>query len=177
MKLTVGGVEESRALQVRKDPHSGGSEAEIAEQVAFLAAVREDLEAGAGAVRRIEDLRVQLDVLGRFTSDQEVRRAAQALGARLVELEMSLVDLRLTGQGQDGIRFEAKLLQKLGYLAGTLSGADFRPTDQQVEVQKLLNQQVGEHIAALEVVLRTDLGALNTMLRSKGIGVIGDEDR
>ncbi len=173
VKLTVGGVEESRPLEVRKDPHSGGTAAEIAEQVTFLEALRQDLEAGGAAVRRMEALRVQLDVLGRFTSDQEVQRAAAALGARLVELEMSLVDLRLTGQGQDGIRFEAKLLQKLGYLAGSLSGADFRPTDQQVEVRGILHRQLGEALDALKALEGGELADFNAMLRSKGLAIIG----
>ena len=84
------------------------------------------------------------------------------------------MDLRLTGQGQDGIRFESKVLGKLGYLAGGLSGADFRPTDQQVEVQGILNVQVTEQVEALDALLRTDLAALNQMLRTKGMTIIAD---
>jgi hypothetical protein len=84
------------------------------------------------------------------------------------------VDLRLTGDGQDGIRFDAKLIQKLGYLAGGLAGGDFRPTDQQTEVQKILNQQVGQALGALDATLRTDLGLLNALLRQKGLAIIAD---
>ncbi len=43
----------------------------------------------------------------------------------LLELEMNLVDLRQTGQGQDAVRFEAKLLSKLSYLTRGLAYADF----------------------------------------------------
>jgi photosystem II stability/assembly factor-like uncharacterized protein len=177
VKLTVDGVEQSKPLTVRKDPNAGGSEAEIAQQVTFLRAVREDMNRAVAMVNRVEAVRVQIATLARFTSDAEVKAAVAALEAKLVELEQNLVDLRLTGRGQDAIRFEAKLIGKLGYLAGTISGGDFRPTDQQVEVQKLLNQQVGEQLGALEAVLRNDLGALNALLRSKGIAVIGDQDR
>jgi photosystem II stability/assembly factor-like uncharacterized protein len=171
--LTVDGVEHGQTLEVRKDPNSAGSEAEIAEQMALLNAVKSDLETGAEAVHRIEALRVQLAMLGRFTTDDEVRAAAADLGARLVELEMNLVDLRLTGQGQDGIRFEAKHLQKLGYLAGGLSGADFRPTDQQLEVRGIHHRQLRQQVEALDSLLDQDLANLNAMLRTKGLGIVG----
>jgi hypothetical protein len=141
--------------------------------MALLNAVKSDLETGAEAVHRIEALRVQLAMLGRFTTDDEVRAAAADLGARLVELEMNLVDLRLTGQGQDGIRFEAKHLQKLGYLAGGLSGADFRPTDQQLEVRGIHHRQLRQQVEALDSLLDQDLANLNAMLRTKGLGIVG----
>jgi hypothetical protein len=98
---------------------------------------------------------------------------SQALGAQLVAIEMNLVDLRLTGNGQDGVRFGSKLIGKLGYLANGLGNADFRATDQQVEVQGILGQQLREQLTALDAVLGSDLGALNALLRQKGISHVG----
>ena len=57
---------------------------------------------------------------------------------------MKLIDLRLTG-AQDGVRYAAKLISRFGYLANGLSAADFTPTDQQVEVQKLLAERLRGH--------------------------------
>jgi hypothetical protein len=131
------------------------------------------MDRAADAVARIESVRVQLEALGRAVSDAEVRRAAQALGAKLVEVEMNLVDLRLTGNGQDGVRFGSKLIGKLGYLANGLGNGDFRPTDQQVEVQGILAQQLREHLTQLDVILGTDLPALNALLRQKGVEPVG----
>ncbi len=173
VKLTVGDVERTRPLTVLKDPNSGGSEAEIAEQFAFLSAVKEDLELAATAVHRIESVRVQLAGLGRVVTDGEALGAMDGFAEKLVELEMNLVDLRLTDQGQDGVRFDSKLMGKLGYLAGGLAGADFRPTDQQVEVQGILASQLREHLAALEALMSRDLEELNALLREKGVPNIG----
>jgi hypothetical protein len=172
--LAVDGVERSQPLTVLKDPHSGGTEAEIAEQVALLRRLEADMERAAGAVQRIEALRVQLGTLARFTEDAEVKSGAQALAAELVELEMAFLDLRLTGEGQDGVRFEARLIQKLGYLAGGLAGADFRPTDQQVEVQGLLAGQVRDRLAELDALVEGGLATLNQTLRAKGLTIIAD---
>ena len=82
---------------------------------------------------------------------------------------MNLVDLRLTGGGQDGVRFGSKLLSKLNYLAAGLAGGDFRPTDQQVEAQQILAGQLRGHVAQLDGLLAKDLRAFNEMLRTRNI--------
>jgi hypothetical protein len=174
VKLTVDGFEQTRPLTVLKDPHSAGTEAEVADQVVMLKSLKADLERGVAAVRRIEEVRVQLATLARFSQDSEVKQAAGALGEKLVPLEMNLVDLRLTGRGQDAIRFEAKLLQKIGYLASGLAGGDFRPTDQQLEVRKILATQLDEQLKAVDSLLATELPALNQLLQRKGATIIAD---
>ena len=174
VRLNVGGVEQTRQLEVRKDPNSAGTQAEIEEQVRMVAAVRTDMNQGAEAVHRIESVRVQLDGIRRSVTDADVRRAAAALEEKLVELEMNLVDLRQTGGGQDGVRFGSKLIAKLGYLANGLANADFKPTDQQGEVQVLLNGQMKQHLTALESLIGSDLNALNALLRQKNVpNVVG----
>jgi len=172
--LTVDGEEHSRSLEVRKDPNSAGTVADVAEQVALLNAIKADMEAGAEAVHRMEALRVQLQTLAKFSEDEEVTSAAETLEKAIAELELKLVDLRQTGQGQDGIRFEAVLLGKLGYLTGGMSVADFRPTDQSVEVQGILHRELGEHLDALDALVAGEVAELNALLRSKGMGIIGE---
>ncbi len=174
VRMAVGGAEQTRSFEVLKDPNTGGSVAEIADQVRMIEAIRTDANAGAAAIARIELVRVQLESLGRTTTDAEVRRAAAALGAKLVDLEMVLVDLRQTGGGQDGVRFASALLSKLGYLAGGLSGADFKPTNQQVEVKAILKEELRTKLSVLESLLGSDLASLNAMLRAKNVpNVVG----
>jgi hypothetical protein len=169
VRLSVGGTEQTQSLTVLKDPNSGGAEADIAAQTAMLVALRRDMEAGADAVHRIESVRVQLDSLARAVEDDSIKSAAAALQQQCVDLEMNLVDLRLTGGGQDGIRFGSKLLSKLNYLATGLAGSDFKPTNQQIEVQGLLAGQLRGHMAQLDGLLAKDLKAFNEMLRTRNI--------
>jgi len=86
---------------------------------------------------------------------------------------MNMVDLRLTGQGQDGIRFEARLLQKFGYLTRGVSTVDFPPTDQDLEVLESLKRQLADHIRALAGLENGDLAALNRLLEERGVPAIG----
>jgi hypothetical protein len=82
---------------------------------------------------------------------------------------MNLVDLRLTGGGQDGVRFGSKLIAKLGYLANGISSSDFKPTDQHGEVQQLLNGQLREHLTALDALLAKDVVAFNELLKQRNV--------
>ena len=174
VKLTVGGAEQSRSLEVRKDPNTAGSEADLVEQTRMLEAIRADLNSGSSVVTRAELVRAQLATLRRVATDAEVQRAADALDTKLADAEMPLVDLRQTGGGQDGVRFAAALLANLSYLANGLAGGDFKPTNQQVEVQALLKELVRTNVGAIEGLLSTDLSAFNAMLRAKNVpNVIG----
>jgi hypothetical protein len=170
--LSAGGVERSQSLVVRKDPNSGGSEAEIAAQTALLVAIGRNLNDAAAAVHRIEAVRVQLEGLGRVVKDAAIRQAADSLNERLQALEMNLVDLRQTGTGQDGVRFGSKLMSKLNYLAAGLASNDFKPTDQQVEVHQILDQQLRGHLAALASLWATELQGFNDRLRRENVANI-----
>jgi photosystem II stability/assembly factor-like uncharacterized protein len=170
VRLNVDGQEFAQQLTVLKDPNTAGTEADIAEQVAFLEAVREDVVSAGKAVREVEILRVQLQTLARFTEDEEVSEAVAALTQKLQDLQMEMVDLRLTGEGQDAVRFGVKILGKLGYLTNGVSVVDFPPTDQDVEVRHMLHDQLLQHMEALEALVEGDVAALQRLLRAKGLG-------
>jgi hypothetical protein len=174
VKLAVDGVEQAGTVPVRKDPTSGGTEADIAAQTAVLAALRADLEKGAAAVHRIEGMRVQLAALARSVGDASLAQSARALEEKLADLEMNLVDLRLTGTGQDGVRFASKLLSKFGHLANGVGSSDYRPTDQQLEVQRILEGELQQHLQSLDAIVASDLKALNDRLRAGNVPYISD---
>lgn len=141
VRLSVGGKDQDHPLVVRKDPHSAGTEADIAAQTALLFELRRDLNTAIDIVNRIEVIRSQLEMTSRTSSDAAAKKAADELNRKFIDLEMTLIELRATG-GQDTIRYAAKLISRFGYLANGVSNSDFRPTDQHVEVQKLLAERL-----------------------------------
>jgi photosystem II stability/assembly factor-like uncharacterized protein len=172
VKLSAGGRESTQKLIVRKDPNSGGSEAELTEQMKMLFDLRADVENAADVINSIEIVRSQLQSLPRLVEDVEVSKAASALEQKFIDLEMVLVELRSTGRGQDGVRFGAKLYGKLNYLAGGLMSNDYRPTAQQLEVKALLSEQVRGTQGRLATLVNTDLASFNELLRKKNLSTI-----
>ena len=63
--------------------------------------------------------------------------------------------------------------ERLRYLIGGVATADFKPTDQSVEVHAVLKAELEEARRNLNAILSTDLPALNRMLQSRGLpGII-----
>ena len=134
--LTVGEEKFTQKLNVSKDPHTTGSESDIQAQTRVQNALYDEMNATTATVNQIESLRAQLVSLGKELGTDEatkpMRKAADDLGEKLAAIEGTLLQLKLTGRGQDDCRWSPMLLQKVAYLSDQLdSSADFPPTTQQ----------------------------------------------
>jgi hypothetical protein len=166
VKLLVGGQEFSQPLIVRKDPNSDGTEADITTQHTMMLELRADLESGSQMVNQIEFIRSQLEKV------TAAKSATDALDEKLTDIEDELIQRKLTGQGQDAVRWPPKLLAKISYLASGLASGDFGPTKQQREVQALLKQQLGVVRQRLDSVLSQDLPTFNKLLADSNIKTV-----
>jgi photosystem II stability/assembly factor-like uncharacterized protein len=172
VKLSVAGREMTQPLTVRKDPNSGGSEAEIAEQTKLLTDLRAEIDAAAGTVNDMEVVRAQLQALSKMVEDREIKKAITDVEGKFADAEGSLVEVRSTGRGQDAVRWGATLYSKMNYLANGLMSNDYRPTVQQLEVFKLLQERLRGSQGQLNTLLSTDLNALNEKLRKLNLSTI-----
>ena len=155
-------------LTVIKDPHSEGTEADIQTQVATLFELRRAMDRAADVVNGIEVARSQIEARDAgAVQDQDVRTAAADLNQKLIAVEQRLVDLRLTGP--PGHTWESRLARKLSYLASQLASADFKPTDQQLEVQKLLEERLVASEQQFKALRERELPAFNQLLRQRNV--------
>jgi hypothetical protein len=181
--LEVDGRTMTQPLRVLKDPNSEGTEADIAAQVVALKAMRVDHDSAASAINRIEwtrrqllDLEAILRDQGGSTGNAEILRQSQALTQKLIAVEEHLIQLRVTGTGQDGVRWPAQVSERLRYLIGNTATADFKPTDQTGEVHQVLKVELEEARRNLNAILSTDLPALNRLLQQRNLpGIILDQ--
>jgi hypothetical protein len=171
VKLSAGSQELSQPLIVKKDPNSEGTENTIAAQMEMLTALRKDLDSASEVVNQIEFMRTQIYQLtsGLNTDGAATKTAADELDKKLIDIEEVLIQRRLTGQGQDTVRWPPKLLTKINYLASGLAGSDFGPTNQQREVQTLLHGQLTTLRSRLDEVMKTDVENFNKQVRDRGI--------
>ena len=172
VKLSVGGRDYTQQLVVRKDPHSAGTEADIAAQQTTLREIRRDLQSAIDSVNNTETVRGQIRNLKNLIQDAELRRAADELEQKLMTAEGALAELRATGRGQDNVRWAAKLAQKFNYLASGLQDGDFKPTNQQLAVQKELEDRLKASQGQLGDVMNRDLAAFNDMLRRANLPAV-----
>ena len=167
-----------QTLEVRKDPHSEGTLADIRVQKAMLEALRADYETAAELVNRVEWVRRQLRDAKAVLEDRgddasnALAAAADSLDERLIAAEQGLFQMRATGTGQDGIRYPTRVIERLGYLFATVSVGDFPPTDQQGDVHAVLRERLLRIRDELESLLGDDLAEFNRRVQALGLGVI-----
>jgi hypothetical protein len=159
---------------VLKDPHTSGSESDIQAQTRVQAALYDQMNATAATVNQIESLRAQLVALGKELgaddASKPVRKSADELGEKLAAIEGTLLQLKLTGRGQDDCRWSPMLLQKVNYLFYQLdASADFPPTTQQNAVQEELKQRGDKAAQDFQQLTSKDLAAFNATLHEHNI--------
>ena len=175
--LTIGDQEFKQKLNLLKDPHTTGSESDIQAQSRVQAALYDQMNSTSNTINQIEAARAQLVSLTKEIGGDEgskpVRKAADDLAEKLAAVEGTLLQLKLTGRGQDDCRWSPMLLQKIAYLFFQLdSSADFAPTTQQIAVQEELKQRGDKASQDFQQLVSKDLPALNAMLRDHNIGNI-----
>src|SRR5262249_8489084 len=84
VKLSIGGRDYTQPLRVLKDPHSAGTDADIAAQQQVLMTVRRDLDNAVDAVNSAELIRGQIANLKNLIQDTELRKAADELDQKIV---------------------------------------------------------------------------------------------
>ena len=180
--LKVGDTEQTAPLEVRKDPKSEGTLEDIAAQTALLRLLRADLETVVGTVNEIEWLRRQvldLKMLAEETGRVEsIASAVDGLDGSLLAVEEQLIQLLITGTGQDHLRWPTQLAGRILYLAGVVATSDFRPTDQMLEVHEGLHEQVEARAAEFAEIVESDLTGVNGALDAAGMpGVVRVEGK
>ncbi len=142
----------------------------------MMVELADDMNAAAELVNRIELIRRQLydqrAVLREKGGADELIAAADALDAKLIGVEENLYQLKLTGTGQDRVRWPTMLVGRIGYLANTVSVGDFPPTDQAREVHALLKERLAQQQGAFDELVRTELAAFNGMLQERALGPV-----
>ncbi len=176
VKLSVGDRELTESIDVRKDPNSRGTEADIALNYRLVTEIVDDSDRAVSIVNGAEMVRWQLQAFRRLHDGEEyeeLRAAAEALEERFTELEGRLYQLYTTGRGQDMIRWPLMLGQQIGALAGNVEGSDFPPTEQQQAVHDEMHAELDEVEADYEALVAGGLAGFNERLRSEGLGDIG----
>ena len=171
VKLTANGQDYTQPFELRKDPNTAGTEADIAQAVTAVKAIMGDINDAADLVNRIEAVRAQIttlrDVLKDDLSAVELRRAADSLEKKFIGAEEELRQLRSTGRGQDQLRWPMRISEQLIYLGGGVDGNDQAPTQSQRDVQTLLHTQLQAVKERVQQLMGKDLDQFNELLRAK----------
>ena len=141
-------------VQVLKDPASSGSLEDIRAQGALVRTLTTHIDSTADMINTVEAVRGQVAALklslAGDSATTDIRSAADSLDKKYLALEEELLQIRVTGRGQDQVRYPFKLAEKLVYLAQQVGAGDFPPNVQQREVAGALGARMRTLRAQLE---------------------------
>ena len=145
----------SQTFNVLKDPNTAGTIRDIKTQFEFLISLRESINDNVRLINKIEELRYSLQ--NNYSSRNE-EKAARDIDMKLYEIESHLFDVKLTGAREDAFRNPNKIYGRLAALGSDLTrfGADFKPTNQQVEVYEILTKRLEKQQKAFNMLMEDE---------------------
>jgi len=161
VKLTVDGESFTQTLEVLHDPHTVGTEQDIAAEVSFLRDLVKELDEASKMINDLEWVRLEAEQRRARTADNSSSAqngtAASNLEQRAIDAEEKLVDVHLTGRVEDSFRNPMDLYGKMMAVLANLgaTGADMPPTTQQIQVNREFQQRLAEAQQAYQQVMQS----------------------
>ena len=166
-----GATASSQSFRVLKDPRSKATQAELVDQFAFLMKVQAEANKANDAVKLVRNVRWHLtDRAKRMPADKRAafESSANALESQLAAAEREIYQVQ-NRSGQDPLNYPIRLNNKIAALAGVAASSDARPTNQTLEVYRILSGQLETQLSKIRAALNQSLPALNRDLASASL--------
>lgn len=175
VRLTFAGKSWTEPLRVVANPRSKVTTEDLQAQHQFLIEIRDKLVETHDAIRRIREVRAQLDDLRkRLAKDEKyaaLRESAKTLDEKMTAVEEALYQTK-NRSSQDPLNFPIRLNDKLNAVAASASMGSFRPTDQAVQVKRELTAAIDAELAKLADIWAKDLAAFNEQAGRDGVPTV-----
>jgi hypothetical protein len=145
IELKIGDKIFTQQVEVLKDPNTTGTIEDIKKQNIFALKLYESVKRCFTMIDEMENLRAKLlFIIDSSNSSKTKKLQAVKLENDLWTLEGKVHDIFQTGAREDLFRNPAQLLERFLAIAkeSAMSSADFKPTNQDVEVYENLNSDL-----------------------------------
>ena len=182
-ELTIGGERQEVDFEVVADPRSSATPADFDAQFEFIAGARDLLSRTHVEIRKIRQLRTQLEGLRvRLEADAKSDQSTAAL-IEEIDLLLETVDpiekalyQTQNESRQDPLNYPIRLNNKLTSLMRTVDVGDARPTDGAIAVRDELSGRIESELGQLDAVWEEHVPALNSQIQSMGIDIVSIEE-
>lgn len=153
-------------FEILKDPRIASSVADLQARHDFVADANETLTDAHRAIKRIRDVRKQVNEISERAADydavNELEAAGKSMLTKMKEIEETLYQTKNQSR-QDPLNFPIRLNNKLAAVKGTVQRGEFRPTDQQVAVKEELTTNIEAELEKLRDLMDNELPAFNKL--------------
>ena len=167
VRLIANGLNQTRTLEVRRDPRIPGiTDDDLREQFRLAMDIARKTSDAHEAVLHIRALYKALDE--RAKSSPEIARSAATIRGKLSEVESDLYQIR-NRSPRDTLNYPIKINNQLAVLQQQVDTGNAKPTDQDYAVFDELKQKLAAILARLDQIFSEDLKQFNSDLASRGL--------
>ncbi len=167
VRLTVGDTSQTASFEMVKDPRVSATQEDFDAQFEMLIAIRDKLSETHDSVNRLRSARRQVGEWAERakggTAEEPVKAAADALTAKLDDIESALIQTEYRG-ARDRLHLPIKLNAKLAGLIPVVASSDSRPTRQAGEVFAEYSAALDARFDELRRVLEDDMDEFANLL-------------
>jgi hypothetical protein len=182
-RLSVGDISQEVTFEILPDPRTSSTAEDYAAQFSFVMELRDLLSRTHGEIRKIRELRTQLEGLQvRFEKEGEgdadmadLIAEVTALQETITSIEEALYQTRNESR-QDPLNYPIRLNNKLTSLMLTAAVGDARPTAGAIAVKNELSAAIESELGQLDSVWNENVPALNSRIQSMGIDLVTISD-
>jgi hypothetical protein len=175
VRLTVGERSLTESVEIRKDPRIPATDADLREQFDFLIRIRDRVSEANDAVKRIRDIRGQMDGAVKRAEGQpyadEISEEAETIKAALSEVENEIYQTKNRSR-QDPLNFPIRLNNKIAGLTGVVGSTDAKPTQQSYDVFEDLSSQLQVQLDRLNEIIETDIPRFNALIAQHSVPAV-----
>jgi len=175
VQLAVDDMVQNVAFEILKDPRIETDEKGLKEQFDFLNEIKSKMSEAHEAIIEIRDVRAQLkNYTGRLKkndSTTSIFGKANAIDSMMMVIENELYQTKNQSR-QDPLNFPIKLTNKLGHLNSLVSGGDYPPTAQAIEVKNVLTKEINDQLDLFKKIKANELPKFNQMVKEAQIDAI-----
>jgi photosystem II stability/assembly factor-like uncharacterized protein len=175
VKLTIQGKSYTAPLEIKPDPRSKASAAELEKQFDLRLKIRDRVTETHDTINQIRDIRAQITALNKRLEGQPqakaVADAGKQLDKKMTEVEEVLIQTKAKS-GQDVLNYPIRLNNYLVALGGVVESADAAPTQASYDVFNMLSQQLDQQLGKWREILKTDVPAYNDAVQKQSVPAI-----
>jgi photosystem II stability/assembly factor-like uncharacterized protein len=176
VRLTIDGKAYTQPFEVVKDPAILASDADLVASTQMQVRIRDDITATSEMTNRMEVSRKQIeDLLKANQGKDELEKPLLDLNKRILDVELRLVTKSEMLSDDKYFPEAYKVYMNLIWLSGGVGqgasdeagGVDYRPTDTQLKVVALLEQELAAAKLAFTTITDKDIPAFNQAMTGK----------
>ena len=178
-RFTAGDEVIEQSFEILKDPRLKTTQAELERQFEFLIEVRDKVSQAHDAMNEIRDVKDNLNYLSEQVGDdaeyQELKEFSKSFNEDMSVIENN-IHMTKNQSFQDPLNYGIRLNNRLAFLMQDQQRGDYAPTDQAVEVQGVLTEQIDKELGDLQRLFDERIPKLNRMIEEKGIKMIKSKE-